>query len=76
MKKLIYSMVILVATFSASLAEEAKDIVIADFEGKDYGKWKVTGEAFGAGPAQGTLPGQGQVTGFRGKGLVNSFLGV
>jgi hypothetical protein len=55
MKKLIYSMVILVATFSASLAEEAKDIVIADFEGKDYGKWKVTGEAFGAGPAQGTL---------------------
>ena len=59
----------------ASLAEEAKDIVIADFEGKDYGKWKVTGEAFGVGPAQGALGSQNPVSGFRGKGLVNSFLG-
>jgi hypothetical protein len=31
------------------------DILIADFEGRDYGAWKTTGEAFGAGPAQGTL---------------------
>lgn len=50
-------------------------ILLADFEGKDYGAWKVEGEAFGKGPAKGTLPGQQKVSGFEGKGLVNSFLG-
>ena len=51
------------------------DIVVADFEGDDYGDWKATGTAFGTGPARGTLPGQMPVTGFLGKGLVNSFHG-
>jgi sucrose-6-phosphate hydrolase SacC (GH32 family) len=51
----------------------ADDIVIADFEGESYGDWKTAGEAFGPGPAQGTLPGQMHVDGFIGKGLVNSF---
>lgn len=51
----------------------ADDILIADFEGETYGDWKATGEAFGAGPAQGTLKGQMPVSGFRGKGLVNTF---
>jgi len=51
------------------------DILIADFEGDDYGKWKVEGTAFGTGPANGTLPGQMAVEGFLGKGLVNSFAG-
>ena len=49
------------------------DILVADFEGGTYGDWKTTGEAFGPGPARGTLPGQMDVTGYRGKGLVNSF---
>jgi sucrose-6-phosphate hydrolase SacC (GH32 family) len=49
------------------------DVLIADFEGDDYGNWQTTGEAFGAGPARGTLPNQMKVDGFRGKGLVNSF---
>ena len=49
------------------------DIVIADFEGPDYGDWKVTGEALGPGPAQGTLPPQMEVTGFQGTGLVNTY---
>jgi fructan beta-fructosidase len=49
------------------------DIVVADFEGADYGDWKVEGEAFGPGPARGTLPNQMPVSGFLGKGLVNSF---
>jgi len=49
------------------------DLVIADFEGADYGDWKATGEAFGPGPAQGTLPDQMPVSGFQGKGLVNSY---
>jgi fructan beta-fructosidase len=51
------------------------DIVYADFEGDDYGDWTVTGTAFGTRPARGTLPGQMPVTGFKGKGLVNSFHG-
>ncbi len=49
------------------------DILIADFEGKTYGQWKTTGEAFGPGPAGGTLPRQMHVSGYRGKRLVNSF---
>ncbi len=47
--------------------------VIADFEGKDYGDWKTTGEAFGPGPAQGRFPDQNPVEGFLGHGLVNSY---
>lgn len=50
-------------------------IVFADFEGDDYGAWQATGEAFGKGPAGGTLPSQQNVSGFQGKGLVNTFLG-
>jgi fructan beta-fructosidase len=57
----------------ALAAERRPDVVIADFEGIDYGDWTTTGEAFGKGPAQGTLPGQMPVEGFLGKGLVNSF---
>src|SRR5947209_19348424 len=56
-------------------AAERADVLVADFEGDDYGGWKTTGEAFGTGPAKGTLPNQMPVTGFRGKGLVNSYHG-
>ena len=51
----------------------ADDILVADFEGPTYGDWKTTGEAFGPGPARGTLPNQMPVSGYVGKGLVNSF---
>jgi hypothetical protein len=53
----------------------AEPIIIADFESDTYGAWKVEGDAFGKGPAQGTLPGQMKVSGFLGKGLANSFNG-
>jgi sucrose-6-phosphate hydrolase SacC (GH32 family) len=53
----------------------ANDIVLADFEGSNYGEWRTTGEAFGNGPAHGTLPGQMKVDGFQGQGLANSFVG-
>jgi len=59
-------------TAGASAAEES---LIADFEGSDYGDWAVVGEAFGSGPARGTLPNQMEVTGYEGQGLVNSYLG-
>ena len=49
--------------------------ILADFEGKDYGRWQVTGEAFGKAPARGTLASQQKVSGFQGEGLVNTFLG-
>jgi sucrose-6-phosphate hydrolase SacC (GH32 family) len=55
------------------LAQNAPDLLIADFESTTYGDWKSTGEAFGPGPARGTLPGQMQVSGFKGERLVNSF---
>ena len=43
-------------------------IVLADFEGDDYGEWKAEGEAFGKGPAKGTLPGQQAGQRFPGQG--------
>ena len=56
--------------------EKPRDkIVLADFEGADYGDWKVTGEAFGGKPAHGTLASQQRVSGFLGEGLVNTYLG-
>ncbi|RYG26345.1 2,6-beta-D-fructofuranosidase [bacterium] len=65
-----------VTSFVLALAAfAAPDIVIADFEGPTYGAWTATGTAFGSGPARGTLSGQMAVSGFTGKGLVNSFLG-
>ncbi len=65
------AVVVCVGTFFATAGFGAE--LIADFEGEDFGAWEVTGEAFGAGPAEGTLPGQGVVSGFMGQGLVNSF---
>lgn len=61
------------ACLAAPLWADEPDLVIADFEGETYGSWKVTGEAFGPGPARGTLPNQMHVEGYEGKGLVNSF---
>jgi fructan beta-fructosidase len=59
----------------AIAARAADDLLLADFEGTNYGGWKVEGKAFGTGPAKGTLPGQMEVTGFLGEGLVNTYLG-
>ncbi len=57
-------------------AEALRDTVIFEtFEGEDYGAWVATGEAFGTAPARGTLPNQQKVSGFEGRGLVNTFLG-
>ncbi|MBN9517649.1 DUF4980 domain-containing protein, partial [bacterium] len=70
------SVAAVVAAWSALSAVAADpDILVADFEGDTYGAWKAEGTAFGDRPARGTLPNQMPVTGFRGKGLVNSFRG-
>jgi len=72
------SLTALVATIDevAGVSEpERPPIVFADFEGDDYGNWTLEGDAFGPRPARGTLPDQSPVTGFEGRGLVNTFLG-
>ena len=50
-------------------------VVFDDFEREDHGEWEIEGEAFGDGPATGTLPGQQPVVGFLGERLINSFHG-
>ena len=60
---------------AAASAADRPDILIADFEGADYGAWHAEGEAFGRAPARGALAGQMAVSGFAGQGLVNSFAG-
>jgi len=72
MKKSLSRIWIVLFIFLSSCALQ-KDILISDFEGDDYGDWKAIGEAFGPGPALGTLPDQMDVSGFEGKGLVNSY---
>jgi sucrose-6-phosphate hydrolase SacC (GH32 family) len=64
------------STVSTALAQPRPDILIADFESETYGDWITTGDAFGPGPARGTLPNQMPVSGFAGRGLVNTFRGV
>ncbi len=74
----LFLVLLLAATAAAAHAADRAgrpDLLIADFEGKDYGPWKTEGEAFGAGPARGTLPHQMKVSGYEGRGLVNSFVG-
>jgi len=57
----------------AGIAHGADDIVLADFEGKTYGDWKIEGDCFGPGPAKGTLERQNAVSGYLGERLVNTF---
>ena len=49
------------------------DILIADFEGDSYGTWKVEGKAFGKRPAIANVTPRNRVTGYKGKGLVNTY---
>ncbi|MBI1324605.1 2,6-beta-D-fructofuranosidase [bacterium] len=75
---MIRTLILTLAVFAAlhpAPGYDGPEILIADFEGENYGSWKVTGEAFGTAPARGTLPGQMAVSGFEGRGLVNSFRG-
>jgi uncharacterized protein (DUF608 family) len=68
----------MVASTAESLPEKDRpaiepDVLFEDFE-NGYEKWTVEGTAFGKTPAAGTLANQQTVSGFEGKGLVNSFL--
>ena len=73
MKNLLVMAVAAVGLPAVSL--RAGDVVFADFEGGRYPDgWKVEGACFGAAPATGTLPAQQVVSGFRGRGFVNTYL--
>jgi len=65
----------LVVWACTSPLQARENLLLANFEGDSYGAWTVTGEAFGTGPARGTLTGQMDVSGYEGSGLVNSFRG-
>ena len=56
---------------SPSGIEPREVIVLADFEGEDYGEWQTTGTAFGEKPVGGRGPTQGS---FKGKGLVDTYI--
>ena len=79
MKRIVFLTLLVFAAASSAFSAAGPatgDRIIADFEGDSYGDgWTVTGEAFGAGPACGTLTGQMEVSRFKGHGMVNSFFG-
>jgi fructan beta-fructosidase len=77
MRRIILATSFTLVLMTSLLGEPAprQDLLVADFEGETYGDWKAEGQAFGASPARGTLPNQMPVTGFLGKGLVNSYHG-
>ena len=54
-------------------AKQAPPERFADFEGKDYGAWQAEGAALGDAPSHGANGRQRAVTGFEGKGLVNTY---
>jgi fructan beta-fructosidase len=66
--------IVLLTSSAPARPEDRPDILIADFESSEYPPgWKVDGEAFGPGPARGTLPNQMPVSGFEGARLVNTY---
>jgi hypothetical protein len=56
--------------YPAPVKLNPNDLLLADFEGQDYGPWKTTGTAFGTKP---TGP-KNRVSGFQGRQLVDTFL--
>lgn len=79
MKLVIYKFSLSISLVMAMLllvpSAQTADVLIADFEGSDYGMWSIEGNAFGEAPAKGTLPNQMNVSGFNGNRLVNSYYG-
>jgi len=52
-----------------------KDLVIDNFESRNYKNWTITGDAFGEVPADGKFPLQTDITGHEGKYFINSYNG-
>ena len=63
----------------ARLRDQSQDAaslatLFEDFESKSYEGWTLTGDAFGKQPSRGTEASQQPVSGFAGRGLVNTFI--
>jgi fructan beta-fructosidase len=56
----------------APQAEEGQ-LMIADFEGADYGGWEATGDAFGQSPRWRETEEMEEISGFEGNGLATSY---
>ena len=69
------SLALLLLIAGGSRGADTNDIVLFDFEGERFQGWQISGTAFGTAPARGTLTNQQQVTGFLGRGYVNSYHG-
>ena len=71
------TLIILFLLLSSNLmAEQRRDVLVADFESGSYDGWTViSGTAFGSAPASGALSGQMAVTGYEGNYFINTFLG-
>ena len=61
--------------FMLVISADAGDILIGDFEQDGFGTWRVSGDAFGPGPARAVLSGQPWVSGFLGGKFISSGLG-
>jgi len=59
----------------AQLAPQAEvgELMIADFEGADYGDWEVSGDAFGTSPRWRETEEMEEISGFEGRGLATSY---
>ena len=73
MNHYLFKCAFLVSLVASTHVADAEDLVVADFESDSYEGWMVTGEAFGPGPAKGTLDRQNPVSGYEGNRLVNTF---
>lgn len=70
MKKLIISFIL--CLFISGISNAGEDILIADFEGKDYGDWSVQSSAFGSAPMAGKLATEKGFSQFIGNGIASS----
>ena len=53
---------------------ESTDLVVADFEGKDFGAWRAAGTAFNQGPARDAQLNKLEIENYRGRGAASSEL--
>ena len=75
LRKISYLVAVFALCTGLAGCAERVDIMLADFEGDDFGSWEVTGECFGSRPAHGPLGDQGEVKGVEGKGFLNTYHG-
>jgi len=72
LRKISYLVAVFALCMGLAGCAERHNIMLANFEGEDFGNWEVTGECFGTGPANGALGDQAEVKGFAGKGFLNT----